>query len=222
MIKGKNPSRDIMLAELGEFQYRIIAYQESKLNQFAQNGNILFNQNPDYPYQGRTSDDRNGDDFGIMQINKPQNDDIIWNWTKNIVAGKAKFNEKYRLAGNYYSDIQNGTTKVYDEDADEWTCNDPNPNDDQGNRDKWYYADSSAHNPIKFNAQPMTADQQMSEAFQRYNGGTYWKWIPDDKQNPQGTGKWLAYPPLPHEGHTLTYGDECWRLWTQNPPPDWK
>jgi hypothetical protein len=216
-IKGRNPSKTAILTQLGDLKYKVIAFQESKFNHFHAHGNPskVDNQSPYFPFQG-------GDvhDIGIMQINNPGSDAIIWDWTVNIATGKSIFDEKYSLAGSYYLDIRNGKTKAVNADGG-FDYRQPDPNDDQGNRDTWYYCDEDG-DPNIFNAQPMTGDQQLSEAFQRYNKHTYWKWVPDVDKNPSGPGKWLAYPPNPiNDDHTLSYGDECWRLYT-NPPSDWK
>jgi len=84
IIKGLNPSKELMLSTLGDLKYKVIAYKESRFNQFAPNANTECVSEPNYPLQGGT----NPDDIGIMQINNPKNDDIIWNWVANINEGK--------------------------------------------------------------------------------------------------------------------------------------
>jgi hypothetical protein len=99
-IKGRNPSKPSILAQLGDLKYKVIAYQESKFNQFHVYGNPSreANRSPYFPFQG-------GDpyDIGIMQIHNPRSDAIIWDWTVNITTGQNILSDDISYIRNYYS-----------------------------------------------------------------------------------------------------------------------
>ncbi len=88
-VKGKNPDTTTVLAALGDLKYKVIAYQESEFHQFVSG----------YPRQG---DDPN--DFGIMQIDSPKTDDIIWDWTKNIQRGKDILDYNFSVTEKFAED----------------------------------------------------------------------------------------------------------------------
>lgn len=75
IIKGQNPTRETLVAELKEDLYAAIAWNESTFRQFGSDG---------YPLQGG----RDKWDFGLMQIRNPSKDEIIWDWTVNLKTGK--------------------------------------------------------------------------------------------------------------------------------------
>jgi hypothetical protein len=70
-------------------------------------------------------------------------------------------------------------------------------------------------------ATDFTTDEQIwKETYQRYRGGSYWRWKPNDRFNPSGEGEWLASPSEPH-----TRGEEAWEIYEGiqlgNYPPNW-
>jgi hypothetical protein len=206
-ILGENPDPAVVKSGLTLAQ-KVIVYMESKWKQFKSDGFPLFGKPHGY---------------GLMQLDNPiATPEQVWNWRANLQKGKDHFDKLFDLAGSYDSRIKEGKTKVYNNKTQKWEANDPDPHDINGDDDPWYYVDGGTKKPKKFNAQPMSTDQQLSEAFQRYNGGNYWKWIPDVEKEPMGTGKWKAYPPKPtEEGHEFSYGDEAYQLYC-NPPADLK
>ena len=108
-IKGTNPTFANMLAALNGLQYEAIASYESNFNQFATGTGTQCNQTPNYPLQGG----KDPDDFGVMQINNPPSDDIIWNWAVNVQTGRSYFDLCYSDASTYQLDYNDpsGTTK---------------------------------------------------------------------------------------------------------------
>ncbi len=175
IIKGQNPSKATVLAELKGDEYAAIASYESHFNQFAKLSTFKteYNTTPDFPLQG-------GDhqDFGMMQINSPwyypnnwyynnndyDCDDIIWNWVTNVQQGKLYFRYCYdNDATNYHLDYRDPT--------------------------------ETAKNT------PLDEEERYCEAYCEYNGGIgawYWDWKPPDvmenkpgywARSTEGTGK---------------------------------
>jgi hypothetical protein len=102
LVKGKNPTLATMLAELNGLKYEAIANKESNFNQFS---TTLSNEylkhphsiTPAYPLQGPPTG------LGIMQIDPPPNDDIVWNWVSNVNLGKQKLDTCIYIAGTYHT-----------------------------------------------------------------------------------------------------------------------
>jgi hypothetical protein len=145
IIKGKNPTPTTLLAELGgdqyatSDQYAAVCMQESSFRQFYSDG---------YPLQ-------NGTGFGLMQIDPPPNDDVVWNWVKNVQLGKKYFHTAVTKAKNYQN--RHGNNKIVPL---------PDPlNNDQLNLDPNSY-------------------EVFLQAYCYYNGGTaaqYFTWVPADE-----------------------------------------
>jgi len=189
-ILGRNPSKSDMLTELNERVYKAIAYKESRLNQFAKTLGVLANPSPDFPLQGVDPND-----VGIMQINNPENDDIIWNWKSNIGTGKARYIDKLGKANNYGSRVRSGNT---------WYLNDST----------YYFNDpirvTSVYPRGYLNATDLTGDDLAKEAIQRYNKGIYWRWVPIEPDDPESEGAWRASP-------RNDYGDTVWGYYQNQP-----
>lgn len=200
-IVGLNPSKQEIRAEL-TLEEQVLAYLESRFRQFK--------QNRDFPLWG------DPDGWGIMQVDPPSNDDQLWNWRVNVQEGKRRFQQdKVRLARSYAERVRNGTTWKEDRTGIHYT--DPiKPNKD------WYIR------PYK-NAEDLSDDELISEMFQRYNGGVYLRWEPDDPYDPNTSGSWIRL-------HGITepqYGDKARAVYTvirkvyngELPPnylpPDW-
>ena len=95
-IVGLNPTKTVAKQYLGDLQYQVVAYKESRFRQFG--------IDHDFPLQGGDPND-----IGMMQVNNPTDDDQIWHWKRNADAGKRIFDQKYSLAQRYHVDLQNGT-----------------------------------------------------------------------------------------------------------------
>jgi len=139
VIKGENPTLAVMLSELNGYVYEAVAYQESRFNQFAPDANIQNRTEPDYPLQGHDPDD-----FGIMQKNKPSDDDIIWNWVTNVRTCKAYLDNRRSAARRYHQDVNGAVALDADQQLVEayseynggparlyWSWVIPNPNEDE-------------------------------------------------------------------------------------------
>lgn len=111
-IQGLNPALSVMLAELNGLEYEAIACHESNFNQFAPDANIRNYAKSDYPLQGESD----ASDFGIMQKNKPANDDIIWNWVTNVRTCKDYYDICYNNARAYLNSFEGAGE--YDENGE--------------------------------------------------------------------------------------------------------
>ena len=141
-MKGTNPSKAALYAALGEDILAAVAWQESTFRQFS--------SSPGYPLQG-------GDlnDFGVMGIRNPANDDLIWSWLANVNYGKNYFiNACMARAANYH------TRRVF-------SRFDPPP--------------TPLSNDV--NSTDKNQNQVFPQAYCYYNAGPYsgvmyWQWIP--------------------------------------------
>jgi Transglycosylase SLT domain. len=213
-IKGLNPDQTVVRTEISTVaptmvwnyvlsdirMLYIITYQESRYNQFAPNANIVNRKDPFYPLQGVDNND-----FGIMQINNPTSDDLIWNWKKNVAAGMGVHSDKKRAVARYIDDIKNATCGYYAKyktktgrDTLIWTAS-----NQPGVQADWY---GTPDQPFGCNPTAMSEQQRITETFQRYNGGVYYRWEPDDsKRAPSGSGKWKEAP-TKMDTNTKIYG----------------
>ena len=182
-IVGLNPSKQEIRAKL-TLEEQVLAYLESGFRQFK--------QNRDFPLWG------DPDGWGIMQVDPSSNDDQLWDWMKNVAEGKRRFQqEKVRLARTYAERVRNRTTWYFDSKGNR-RLNDPI------NRPwEWY--------PIPFkNAEDLSDDELINEMFQRYNGGVFFRWEPDDPENPNTSGSWIRL----HGITELGYGDKAHAVYT--------
>jgi len=87
-IRGENPDKETVKAELGELKYQILAYMESKPKwcHFDKNGLPIFG-----PPSG----------YGLMQLDPPPSYSEIWDWKANVKAGKEHFDEDIEAARGY-------------------------------------------------------------------------------------------------------------------------
>jgi hypothetical protein len=188
-IEGLNPNKSDVCAEISSVapttvwnyvandikMLQIITFLESTFRQFQ--------TSPGFPYQGNI--DKN--DFGIMQINQPDNDDLIWNWKKNIAGGMNKYNQKKKSVADYIDAIKEARCWAVDGGTKKWTALQPTL--------QYYYADpKDSVTQIAFNPTSLIEEQIIQEIFQRYNGGVYWRWVPTDIMDPTGPGKWIEDP----------------------------
>jgi hypothetical protein len=90
-IIGENPSLEALRRELGNQPWYIekIAYLESRFRQFNDEG---------YPLPCAAGDGG----FGLFQIT-PAMPSHMWNWKKNIRAGKEKISRSQELAGIFWN-----------------------------------------------------------------------------------------------------------------------
>jgi hypothetical protein len=130
--------------------------------------------------------------YGLMQLDNPSaTDQQVWHWRENRARGITLLADKYAEAVGLGARIRNGQS-----------------------RQDWY--------PVRYaNATDLTSDEQLwKETFQRYRGGSYWRWRPLRPRDPLSTGSWVADP---QQGHNR--GGEDWQTYQDvlngNPPPGW-
>jgi hypothetical protein len=220
IIKGNNPAISDVCAEISAAatssdcdavdikMLQILSYyMESTFKQFK--------SNPDFPYQG--GQDHN--DFGMMQINHPSDDDLVWNWKKNIAGGIGIFIKKGKIVDDYIDAIEEARCWAVDWGTKVLTQDQPCP--------KYYYADpKDSVTQIAMNPTAMSDIQRIQEISQRYNGGVYWRWVPTDIMDPTGPGKWIEDPSklydVPKTNKYRMYGGysiKCMELYNDNKCP---
>jgi parallel beta-helix repeat protein len=93
-IRGENPNKEAVKAELGELKYQILAYMESKPKwcQFDKKGLPIFG-----PPSG----------YGLMQLDPPPSYKEIWDWKADVKAGKEHFDEDIEAAKGYAAYVRN-------------------------------------------------------------------------------------------------------------------
>jgi hypothetical protein len=179
VIKGKNPTVAIVLAEFSKHlyteyttdNYAAVAWDESRFNQFsmADSDNFIAHPHsttPTYPLKGPPSG------FGLMQIDPPPADSIVWNWVANVQEGQDQFNKNIDAAKNYQ------------------------------NRD--YFKENYDTPPDSLKNVPTSPDtiqnQVFLQAYAYYNSGSarYWKWVEPVIDDNDGTvttaGHWIRDP----------------------------
>ena len=115
--------------------------------------------------------------YGLMQIDNPRaSDEQVWNWRANRAAGVALLSDKRGAAQAYPRSLRSRAR--------------------------------SGELPAGFqNATDFTTQEQIQkETYQRYNGGRYWDWIPQRRNDPGSSGAWQPRP------RTSGYGDRAWSL----------
>ena len=143
--------------------------------------------------------------YGLMQLDRIDptgrhpTDEEVWNWKSNRAAGRGVLQFKLALARRYGSDVRAGN--VYGRDG---IPNHPAPAN-------WYRNPATAK-PIAYRrASDLSTDEQLwKEAFHRYRGGIYWRWVAAIPGYPNSGGRWVA---APTKGHTR--GTEAWNLYTE-------
>lgn len=147
--------------------------------------------------------------YGLMQIDNPRAvDEEIWNWTANRLAGKKLFSEKKAWALTYGRDVRRGRTWFKKADGT-YGYNQPiKPHRD------WYPREYVQATDLSSN------EDLLKESFQRYNGGIWWRWEPEDRDDTKSSGKWIR------AFSADRYGDEAWSIYadiTQKNkyPPGW-
>ena len=106
VIKGKNPVVATVLAKFKNHlyagytvdNYAAVAWDESRFNQFSTASSFFAHPHstkPNYPLQGPPTG------LGLMQIDPPPNDTIVWNWVANVQEGQRHFNTNIDAAKNY-------------------------------------------------------------------------------------------------------------------------
>lgn len=128
--------------------------------------------------------------YGLMQLDNPRaTDEQVWNWRENRDAGVLLFADKRNEALAFPGRIRARAR--------------------------------SGKLPIGFqNATDFSNEEQLlKEAFQRYNGGTYWNWVPARPNDPQSPGRWRP------RGNANGYGDRAWGVRSMvqagTPPHGW-
>lgn len=214
-ILGKNPSPNQIRSGLTVPQ-QVIVYMESypKWYQFNESTRNSYNKdgNPIYgPPQG----------YGLMQLdNDPAaTEQDLWKWQTNLNDGLSKFKNFLTAASRYATRVNNGKT-WYKLPNGEWKPYDPVA--------KFWYGHfiGGTYVPIPYsNAASLTSDQILQEAFQRYNGGAYWRWYPDQIYQPWSSGKWEPDPPKGAGNDPTPYGDKAWAIYedvlNNQPPISW-
>ncbi|MBI2428479.1 MAG: hypothetical protein HYV29_06725 [Ignavibacteriales bacterium] len=128
--------------------------------------------------------------YGLMQLDFPSaSDEQVWNWKANKEAGKALFAEKKSIATNFPKSIRN-RTKL--------------PKKDEK------YLSSGYKGATDFN----TTELILRESFQRYNGGNYWFWKPNDPDDPEEGGEWFVAV-KPRKWEKEPYGTRAWSVYQQ-------
>jgi hypothetical protein len=93
-IRGTNPSKADVKSALGDIEFKVIAYKESKpkFKQFDERGLPIFG-----PPHG----------FGIMQLdNPPASARQLWDWRQNIEGGKSLFRIKEKELRQYFKNVR--------------------------------------------------------------------------------------------------------------------
>ena len=93
---------------------------------------------------------------------------------------------------------------------------------------KTLFADRKYNTIIKKypNANYYSDKELMIQVWQLFNGGFYYKWIPDNPKDRKHTkGKWIKDNPTVWPGHSEPYGEEAWNIYEAisngNPPLNW-
>ena len=95
-IRGQNPTKKAVKARLGTLEHQVIGYKESKFRQFGADGQPLYGQ-----------DSRGPGGYGIMQLKSPPLPvQRIWDWTQNVDAGVAKYDDGKRQVVQHYRDLR--------------------------------------------------------------------------------------------------------------------
>jgi hypothetical protein len=128
--------------------------------------------------------------YGLMQLDNPRaTDEQVWNWRANRAGGVALLNEKHREALAF---PQRMRAKARSGDLP-----------------------PAFQNATDFESE----EQRLKETYQRYNGGTYWQWVPLRPVDPQSPGAWR-----PRSGSS-GYGNRAWVVYSSvqqgTPPPSW-
>jgi hypothetical protein len=180
-VIGENPT----VAQVKEglsLEEQVIVYMESspKWKHFSADGFPIFGAPRGY---------------GLMQLDNPRaTDEQVWNWRENRAAGQRLLSAKNALARGYATRIANGTT--------------------------WYWKDKQRtkrvyNDPVDWSWYPMPYQRALSltegsellrETFQRYNGGVYWRWIPERAKDRNSSGRWERCT-------TESYGDDAWSVY---------
>lgn len=209
-IIGDNPSASEVKGGLS-LEQQVLVYMESrpKWKQFNDNTRDSYNVhgNPIYgPPNG----------FGLMQIDTPPpTESELWNWKENLNAGIKLFSEKAAMAAGYANRVRLGRTWTKDTKL-RWHPYDPVPF-------RWYGEVSKTGKYIRqipyYNARELKQGEElMKDSFQRYNGGVYWKWVPDIPGNSMCNGRW-------EKGTSSSYGNDAWKIYKEvtngQPPASW-
>ncbi|MFZ1081783.1 MAG: hypothetical protein WAO19_07645, partial [Candidatus Kryptoniota bacterium] len=212
-IVGDNPLNPAEVKAGLSLEEQVIVYKESspKWKQFNEGSN----NNDEYNVKGNPIYGPPGG-FGLMQLdNPPASEAELWNWKDNLSAGTSLFAQEVAGAAGYANRVRSGKT-WYQDNSKYWHASDPVPF-------SWYGEVSPSGNHILQVAYPNARDlnqgaELLKEAFQRYNGGAYWRWIPHLVGNSKSQGDW-------EKGTSSNYGDNAWNFYQDvlngNPPPDW-
>jgi len=201
IIKGQNPDVATLLAELHNHlysgyivdNYAAVVWDESRFNQFSNaskaNSNYFIkyphSTTPDYPLMGGTG-------VGLMQLDPPPNDDVVWNWVANVQEGQDHFNKDIDRAINYQN------TEYFK---------------------KYTTPPCSLKNVPK--STDIMQNQVFLQAYCYYNGGSahYWDWVEPVIKNGKvdQPGHWIKNTQSSPGavGHT----DAVWSYFISNPKP---
>lgn len=203
LILGKNPSlEDIKKLGVSPAGETIMTLENSNWHQFNESETLPYNRDG-YPIYGPPHG------FGLMQLDNgpsPSEQDL-WNWQTNLNDGLSKFHSMLKSAAGYATRVEEGTARYQDSDSN-WVVNDPVSIHWYGH---WVGKDY-VETPYS-NAGSLTGDQVLREAFQRYNGGAYWRWYPDQEYKSWSSGKWEPDPPKGTGSDPTSYGDKAWNVY---------
>ena len=201
-VIGDNPSASEARSGV-DLKLQVLMYKETRFRQFDGRG---------YPFYGPGK--KGG--YGICQPDNPvANEQELWNWKDNRDRGSQILAGKAALAAGYAGRVRNGKT-WYKDPSNKWRANDAVPF-------RWYGEVSPTGKYIRQIPYPNARDLQqgeelLKETFQRYNGGHYWRWMPDIIGNSTSSGNWKSQP-------TNNYGDDWWNTYQDvmngHPPSDW-
>jgi hypothetical protein len=95
VVTGINPTKAEVKARLAELRFQVLAYKESRFQQFNA--------------QGMPKANKVSKDFGIMQLHQTTNTPTarqIWDWKQNVDAGVALFRSKEPIVRQHFKNIR--------------------------------------------------------------------------------------------------------------------
>jgi hypothetical protein len=134
--------------------------------------------------------------YGLMEVDPPENNQQIWSWMVNRTEGRVRLEQKRLNALAYPGNVRSGTT---------W-------NKDRFGKKHWrepIYPHTDDWYPYAYPGATDFSEMQLwKETHQRYRGGNYWRWDPEDPENRNGSGEWIVSPSQSHNR-----GGEAWQIY---------
>ena len=171
IIVGDNPDKAAVKQGLS-IEQQVFFYKESRFRQFR--------NDRDFPLWGSPHG------YGLAQLDnigptgRHATDEEVWNWKVNRETGITVYNDKKNLASGYSTRINNGSTWY-------WINRKQNLrgyNDPIHKHWEWY---PHAYTQVTSLTE---GEELLKETFQRFNGGVYWRWIPDVPKDINSLGHW--------------------------------